>query len=405
MNTKDSSCVSNLHNDQRGIMAIVVTVIILIAVSITVISMSVLARREERQSINSVMSIQATYAVESGINDALEHIKKGGGITSGSCKSLVDSDDTLGSDYTPIISMPSELASIASVNLGGYSASSSYPCVSVNYSPDSLKFSEITKDEAAVSYVTVADLTADAGTKLLVSWESSDNTSDFRTCPSLFTNADGWNSTSIIKLDIVRKLGSGQTINRATLIDNSYTLYLIPCVTFGDYSPTAHTLSVSVLASTGHGGYLANRAAIIDTKCDSAASHTATTSSPLRCNAIITLGATPTNSMAIRLHPIYGNVRAEVKVFDSSDGSNTSPLAIVGAQKSVDVTGKSNDVLKRKEIRIGPGSGITRYLYAIDVSGPLCKRIMPTIENNVLTYSDDFSGVEAYDKTACTTTL
>src|SRR5262245_1378660 len=63
-----------LAKNQKGMVSILVTMVIMIVVSLIVLGFAKIIRREERQSLDRQLSTQAFYAAESGINDAVKKI-------------------------------------------------------------------------------------------------------------------------------------------------------------------------------------------------------------------------------------------------------------------------------------------------------------------------------------------
>src|SRR5487761_1358632 len=61
---------TNNQSSQAGIASITVTMIMMIVISLIVLSFAQIARREQRQSIDRQLSVQAYYAAESGANIA-----------------------------------------------------------------------------------------------------------------------------------------------------------------------------------------------------------------------------------------------------------------------------------------------------------------------------------------------
>lgn len=63
-----------LRADNRGIVAIVVTVLLMLILSLIVLAVSQNATREQRQTLDRQLSDQAFYNAESGINEAANYI-------------------------------------------------------------------------------------------------------------------------------------------------------------------------------------------------------------------------------------------------------------------------------------------------------------------------------------------
>lgn len=66
--------------NQQGIISIMMTMVIMIVISLIVIGLAQVSRNEQTQTLNAQLSTQAYYAAESGVNDAVNVIRKMSGI-------------------------------------------------------------------------------------------------------------------------------------------------------------------------------------------------------------------------------------------------------------------------------------------------------------------------------------
>jgi len=60
-----------MKSNQQGIVSIMMTFVLMIVISLIVLGLAQLSRREQRQSLDTQLSSQAFYAAESGLNDAV----------------------------------------------------------------------------------------------------------------------------------------------------------------------------------------------------------------------------------------------------------------------------------------------------------------------------------------------
>ncbi len=331
-----------LSTDQRGIMAIVVTVLIMTVLSITTLAMAKMARREQRQSLDATMSVQANYAVESGINDSVAYLNSGGTPIS-ACTGpagAVSVNTTLGNTMT--------IPAFVSLNgynldLGGYNATTSYTCALISKTAKTLNY---TVDGNSSS---VANITASASS-LTISWQSKDGVDNFRpdpcaqSLPTSWVNPSGSPFTPMLRVDITNLTGG---FSRNSMASSTGTIYLNPCVT-GTATPT--------FAS----GYTVGTTnpQIINGSCNAM-------NTPRKCTATISF-AGAYSKLLVRLHSVYGGA-ANVSI-----SANNQDIS--GAQVTIDVTAKSNDVVKRvrKTFPILAGQP---YLYAIESQNAICKRL------------------------------
>jgi len=316
----------------------VVTVLIMTVLSITTLAMAKMARREQRQSLDATMSVQATYAVESGINDSVAYLNSGGTPIS-ACTGpagAVSVNTTLGNTMT----IPDFVSlNVYNLDLGGYNATTSYTCALISKTAKILNYT-VDGNSSSVADITVGT----AQTTLTIGWESHDGTADFRTgatCDQ--TLPVSWIFTPMLRVDITN-LSVASPYFRKTMANNTGTIYLNPCVT-GTATPTFAN------------GYGPGNPQIINGSCSF-------TNTPRKCTATISFA--PYTKLLVRLHSVYGGA-ANVSI--SAGGQDIS-----GAQVTIDVTAKSNDVVKRvrKTFPILAGQP---YLYAIESQNAICKRL------------------------------
>jgi Tfp pilus assembly protein PilX len=58
------------EDKQAGMVAIMVTMILMIVISLIVVGFAQISRRNQRQALDRQLSTQAFYAAETGVNDA-----------------------------------------------------------------------------------------------------------------------------------------------------------------------------------------------------------------------------------------------------------------------------------------------------------------------------------------------
>ena len=361
-----------LSTDQRGIMAIVVTVLIMTVLSITTLAMAKMARREQRQSLDATMSVQANYAVESGINDSVAYLNSGGTPIS-ACTGpagAVSVNTTLGNTMT-IPTFVSKNDAVPTLALGGYTATTSYTCALISKTTKELKY---TVNSSSVADITVGT----AQTTLTISWE--DENANFRTGATCApTLPASWAITPMLRVDITNLSGG---FSRDIMASNTGTIYLNPCAS----APGTGT-------GTFVGGYGPGNPQIINGSCS-------IMNTPRKCTATISF-AGAYSKLLVRLHSVYGGA-ANVSI-----SANNQDIS--GAQVTIDVTAKSNDVVKRvrKTFSTNPTGYLTNdqpYLYAIESQNAICKRLRAGVYNGILNPSGtdyDQNNVAGNDQAVC----
>jgi len=360
-----------LSTDQRGIMAIVVTVLIMTVLSITTLAMAKMARREQRQSLDATMSVQANYAVESGINDGLAYLNDPLNPAISACTgvtgagSVNKTKDSSGGNLGNTMKIPDFVSTnlaVPTLALGGYTVTTSYTCALISKTTKELKYT--------VNSSSVADISiplASPQTRLTISWE--DENANFRTgatCNQTLPN-DWGVLTPMLRVDITNLSGG---FSRDIMASNTGTIYLNPC---------ASGAGIGTFA----GGYAVGTTnpQIINGSCN------AMMNTPRKCTATISFTPSYTH-LLVRLHSVYGGA-ANVSI--SAGGQDIS-----GAQGIIDITAKANDVVKRvrKTFSTTPTGSTTNdqpYLYAIESQYAICKRLRAGVTNAILNqYGTDY---------------
>jgi len=368
-----------LSTDQRGIMAIVVTVLIMTVLSITTLAMAKMARREQRQSLDATMSVQANYAVESGINDSLEYAT----TDISACTDAGVINKTLASDGQQLgntMKIPSFVSTnpnplLQKLSLGGYTVTTSYTCALISKTTKELKYTVTDSSSANIS------VPSPGQNSLTISWENKDGSMAFRAACDQTLPAS-WLFMPMLRVDITNLTGG---FSRGSMASNTGTFYLNPCASD---------------AGTGTfvGGYGPGNPQIINGSCANAT--TATAKCTATINGITIAGLNYIN-LLVRLHSVYGGA---ANVYISAGGADIS-----GAQMTIDVTAKANDVVKRvrQKLSIDPTGSLTNdqpYLYAIESQNAICKRLRAGVYNGILNPSGtyyDLNNVAGNDQAVC----
>lgn len=325
-----------LGQDQRGLVSILVTMVILMIISLTVIGFARLSQREQRQALDRQLSTQAFYAAETGVNDAVEALRTNPSLEKTSCSGTLSA--TTGSN---VIDATNKV---------------SYTCVLVDPTPMSLEYASIDSDQG-----TVLPTQPRAGTleRLTIGWQDKAGGTSFNGCPSpsageyVFPAAVNWPSTcsaGILRIDLVP---NESPITRATLMSRTLTAFLYP--QNGSTSATNYTYN---LAAPDQG-------AVIPVNCNAS-------STPRSCNVSITFSNNSgVNSYYLRARSIYRNSNMHVAGYTT--GNVASEL--INAQAIIDSTGKANDVLRRISVRV-PMTNIGAYVpsFGVLTADSMCKR-------------------------------
>ena len=322
-----------LAQNETGLASIIVTLIIMLIISLIVVGFARLSRREQRQALDDQLSTQAFYAAESGINDAIQYIK----------------NNTLTQDYTAncadFITLLKSSTGNSNVDTLDNSTGVKYTCLLVNRAPGNLVYSNVTPDRSIVVPVKPQSGTVDSVT---ISWQdhSGGNTFCPLGSPAQFTTANplsSWPcSTGMVRADILPGTGG----DRGTLNSNTMTAFFYP---------------TSVNTKNPLNFNPADSGAIAGGGC--------TTVNNPYCSVTVTFGSAQ-SQVNLRLKSIY--LSTDITVTAKSGGTAVN---LVGAQATVDATGKANDILRRIQVRVPLGGSGPFPEFAVQSGDSICKRL------------------------------
>lgn len=319
---------------ESGMVAIMVTIILMIVISLIVLGFAQVARRNQRQSLDRQLSTQAFYAAETGVNDASRIIKDA--VASGSAVNAKSTCTDNGSgQYTALLTPGSVLDAADDV---------AYTCVLVDPAPPSLIYGSVGTRGVIVPVV------ADSGTinSIKLTWQSkTGGSTPAANCPTTISNAfvppSGWTcGYGVLRFDLVPTSGS---LTHASLLANNMTAFLVPI----------NTASPTNIPYATNGAGNVSRATCSNTDCS------------VTINS--GLGGT---QYYMRINSIYQEVSLQV----SATNAAGNVVELRDAQALIDSTGKAQDVLRRVQVRV-PVNGTSANLlsdYAIQSTDSLCKR-------------------------------
>jgi Tfp pilus assembly protein PilX len=340
----------NLKNNEAGMAAIIVTVILMMVISLIVLGFSQVIRREQRNALDHQLSTQAYYAAESGVNLAQNKVKNL--LATGSA---IPTKNNCGTSYTGATDFTA-----AEFNIG---QGVDITCLLIEPKVPSLEYQKV--DTHAIPML----VKAESGTvsSITISWQAPGNTSAAGCSTSLTPPANSFSPTTgaspnwscpqpLLRVDVVPIPNLG-ILGRSDLLDRQYTTFLYP---------------VNSLA-TGNMNYSAgNITANNAVRCGVVSAPTR----PKSCTATINVGGVVGapllygRSFAVRVMSIYGV--ADISVYANVAGSTN----LIEQQILFDVTAKAQDVLRRVQVRSSvTGSAPDFGLVAGgDGSGGICKR-------------------------------
>lgn len=322
---------------QAGMVAIMVTMVLMIVVSLIVMGFAQISRRNQRQAIDRQLSTQAFYAAETGVNDVRKIIAQKAGSGAVAAKENCG-PSAYYNDLNPNLNTEGDIR---------------YTCVLVNPTPEMLRYSDISTTGRIVPIVS-ANSTAIANIHL--EWDAKERRDasnnlipPINNCPvnnSDLVPTSQWQcGYGVLRIDLVPTSGS---LSYNGLQNGTMTTFLVPRASGGT---SAIGYSSSLNGANNRLG-----ATCDNTKCS------------FRINS---LGGT---QYYMRASSIYRNAD-QLRVYATDAGGSRIPLA--NAQVVIDSTGKAQDVLRRIQVYVPINSGLNQMSdYGLQVTDSLCKRFV-----------------------------
>lgn len=342
---KSMNRLHNLRKNQTGMVAIPVTIILMIVISLITIGFSTTIRKEQRQALDSQLASQAFYAAESGVNLAAKKLKNSASITP-------KTDCGPNADYTGF-----------SIN-----DSTAITCLLVNEVRD-LRFTGVGVN-SKVSLIDTNDGTNVSS--IFINWQKAGENASVTGCATgdhkFLKSGDDWNASCnqpVVRVDIIP---INDNMTQASIQASQFTAFLYPTKTGS---------GANYSSATGAN----NLGAIIDANC----SDSLTSDKTQKCLAEIknVTGVVSSSRFGIRISSVYGPADINVHVKNTL---GVQPV-LKGAQALVDSTARSVDVVRRVQVRI-PLVGLSNVPdFAIASGSGICKRYDVT-SSNVTTDTD-----------------
>lgn len=332
-----------LRNDDRGMVSITVTMILMIIISITVLSFAQVIRREQRESLDNQLSSQAFYAAETGVNDAQNYIKEQVEL------------DAAGSNPQFANGIPSKTTC---KNDGAYAGlkpsldneiqdaendtDSEYTCLLIDPAPDNLQYS-LTPAEGSKVFPMKPLTPGERPTSIRLTWTPQEGGSDSGCSTSLSaTNpaSGGWScGFAMLRLDLAP-------------IDAPYARRdALNDAVFGSFAVPTRNVNTSAV-------YQAGKINRNPAKCDGK-----------ECTMTITNLPNNNDNYYMRVGAVYKTTTLTVTAL-----SGTKPIQLKDSQLKLDSTGRAQDVLRRIQVRVPLNYQGLHAENAITSNEEICKR-------------------------------
>jgi Tfp pilus assembly protein PilX len=319
-------------NKQHGFVSIITTSIIMIIITLIVIGFSQLMQREQRQALDRQLSSQALYAAETGINDFFFKLQNG--------DVLIDDEENL--DNCDVSGWPN--GGVINPDSNNEAA---YTCILYDKSPASIDFNNgsVTTQQSKIFPIEPKANNSNAQVKeLTFSWSGARGNTDL-TLPEACVGTVGVNElprttpnpgVPILRVDLV-KVPKGVPINLNTAIEDSTHFFLYPKGPCGDTESDyqqEHTTE-------------ADKGKVIEVACQNTNGYAC----EYTLDGMNTMD-NGSNRYFARIKSIYNDADVRITGRTSAAGGGGT-IEFIGAQVALDVTGKSNDVLRRVKVQLG----------------------------------------------------
>ncbi len=366
----------NKHTAKRGedgLVSIVVVSVIIVILSLMTIGFARVMDRELRQSLDRELASQANYAAESAMNDAQNYIRQllDSGIDPSTAGKCLDTNST-----PPGVTLgTSPFVQKGSIS-GNYSNNPAdnivrYSCVIINTKAREVKY-DIPAGQSRIFKITTPNIN-----KMYFSWENKDypapggipQVSPFITTPpQLPQESDTTASTTGMLRASIYPVPSNASASLPS--DNQNAIVNNNARTFFFY-PNGSSTAGSVGATSW-----SNNGGIVVGNCNIANRTNPTTYLPFKsatgryCNSSVSSIPGGQAFYYLRLTSLYQNVSVSVQGSDPATGS----MELAGAQATIDITAKGNDVLKRLEGRMPLSFDFDYPFAAVDSMSTICKK-------------------------------
>ena len=340
------------QNGQNGFVSIITAMVIMIFVTLIALGFAFLARQNQEQNQNRLLSTQAFYAAESAVNDTVQFLR-----------AQFARGEAPGDQTDCATSVNSRQPTIGSTN-----DEVKYTCVTYDTTPQSLEYT-VTGQESKVIRLQSTTPIKD----LIISWQNvdgnrrfADNDEHWLPQASFINDADnaedGNNlatATGILRGTLIPITANFSSDN---LTNKSQTFFMYPKAGNGIIGTRSFMYPDQATDP-------ANQGTFIDGQCGNNAGV-----APKHCNVAITdVDRARTNLFYLRLRSLYASSSVTIQGRDASN----NPVNFMNEQAVVDATGKAVNVLRRIQVRVPLAADQSTIApeFAIETVDDICKRL------------------------------
>lgn len=343
---------NKLSKNQSGMVSLIVTMVLMVIMSLIVLGFARISRHEQRQALDRQLSAQAFYAAESGINDAIKALNSGTQYLGYDGDAGTGNKTHCGPDTDPASLYLGPVPSgTPATNVVDAVTNTVYTCLLINQNPTSLVYNPVGEGQAISADLHFSRLGVPIATvdHIEIEWSAPTPGPSFIPPPyPRFPPIGGWPSdAALLRMSMTNFNNIDNDYNRDLLNNSTFTAFLYPrqigpgSIDF-DNAPAA-------------------QGAIAEAKCNNATDI---------CSIII--DNIDSVHVYLRIGSLYKDSQITIKAWGRNFGVDV-PLNIIGGQAVIDSTGKSQDVLRRIQVRLPINSKSGPMNYAVQVLDGLCK--------------------------------
>jgi hypothetical protein len=342
------------QRNQEGLASIVVVTVLIVLLSLISLGFAKIMSRSVANSTNRQLSSEATYAVQSGINDVVKFMTDYARDSSHSASPWVRSDhcrDLI--DRNPASGAAGRGPFIEDKNIG---TNTVLNCILLNPTPTDLTYTAVPELKSQVIKLTSSAFSGSLNA-MMVSWQATNgHTGTPASCCNL-NDEIAWNDDTNSYVPMLRMTLYHVPVNTAAatldyLQSHAKTVFLYP------QRPGASITNMCYAPSTNPCNVLSD-GQILPVSCNGpGVDPNFSGSADYQCNVIIKnlmAGVAPgdqLNYYYVRLTPIYGQSDIKIKINDFWQ----QQLQFIGSQAIVDVTATTANVSKRLQARVDTSS-------------------------------------------------
>lgn len=346
---------TSIRHNQQGLVAIVVTFIIMLLLTLIVTGFAQLARREQREALDRQLATQALYAAEAGINEGRSILYAN--------RANPSFEKT---DCKPDAATPNAQVLDKDTTLRTFE----FSCLLIDKTPPELVFQTVAQNKSTVTPIVPVSTSTPPSifSKLVIAWQNSSGPVTIGSSTDGYNfgkSGSTWNTATtkpvgMLRVELVPNFENSGPLTLQQIREGTFVVYLLPRAT------TDSDVPVESVAYEGYGTNPQAQGKVVKARCNGAESRA--------CHAVIT-GLS--GSYFLRVKALYNDADVRICPGGTLTALCDPNITLSGSQAEIDSTGRANDVLKRIKVRTNlrpdyDGS-VEVGEYTVESSESLCK--------------------------------